>query len=251
MSATMPPDTPADMAALRSAIDAIDRDLARLMAQRSGLAAAVADAKRAEGSHGFGWRPAREVAILRTVRVAEPALDPWLAATVWRAMIASNLAAQGGISVVSLVDCAPAARLAFGAASGVTIVANPARALDHVRDTPNAVAVLPAAADTRGSAMAWWALMRAPTYSRLHVCAASPTVDTGQPIEAWCIAAMPPEQAGGDVSLMAGPPQVLSDFGGRVLEASGGLELRAVDGFYGDGRELPSTVRLVGAYALA
>lgn len=240
-----------DMPALRSEIDAIDRELARLMARRSGLAAAVADAKRAEGNLGFGWRPAREVAILRTVRVAEPDLDPWLAATVWRAMIASNLAAQGGLSVVSLVDCAPAARLAFGAASGISIVADAARALDHVRDTPNAVAVLPASGGDRGSAMAWWALLRAPTYAGLHVCAASPTVDTGASVEAWCIAAMVPEEAGGDISLLAGPPAAMAGLGGRVLEASGGLELRAVNGFFGDGRPLPPAVRLVGAYALA
>lgn len=240
-----------DMSALRVEIDGIDRELARLMARRSGLAAAVADAKRAEGDFGFGWRPAREVAILRTVRVAEPGLDPWLAATVWRAMIASNLAAQGGMSVVSLVECAAAARLAFGAASGVRIVDDAAQALDHVRDTPNAVAVLPAAGGDKGAAMAWWALLRAPTYARLHICAASPTVDTGSPVEAWCIAAMAPEQAGGDISLIAGPPQAMVSLGGTVLEASGGLELRAVDGFFGDGRALPPAVRLVGAYALA
>jgi chorismate mutase len=133
-----------DMAALRGQIDGIDRQLAALMARRSGLAAAVAAAKKAEGDHGFGWRPAREVEILRMVQAAEPGLDPVLAAAVWRAMVASNLAAQGGLSVVALRAAEGAARVTFGVAGDVPLVESAAEAFGFLAGRANAIAVLPA-----------------------------------------------------------------------------------------------------------
>lgn len=242
---------PLDMARLRAEIDRIDRDLARLIAERSSLASAVAAAKRAGGDSGFGWRPAREVEILRAVRVAAPDLDPALAATVWRAMIASNLAAQGGLDVVTVADAAVAAHMAFGAASEARVVAHAAAALTAAREGRATVAVLPAPGRGGVESMAWWALMRAPGFDGLHVCAASPPVGGGHPLEGFVVARRLPEAAGGDISLLAGPAQALSRFGGACIDRSTGLELHAVEGFIDPAEPPGPSLRLIGSYALA
>jgi chorismate mutase len=242
---------PADMAHLRARIDGIDRELARLIAERSSLASQVAAAKRAEGDSGFGWRPAREIEVLRAIRVAEPGIDPHLAATVWRAMMAANLAAQGGMRVVALASSEAAARLAVGASNPVEVMGNASACLDAVAAGGNTLAVLPDPSRPDDSALPWWSLMQAPRFAGLHVCAASPQIDTGRRPEALILAARMPEPCGGDTALVAGPPLPLERLGGQLVAQAGGSALVAVPGFLTAGAVEGPGMRLIGTYALA
>lgn len=240
------------MTSLRSQIDDIDRDLARLIARRSGLAAAVAAAKRAGGDSGFGWRPAREVEILRAVRVAEPGIDPVLAATIWRAMIAANLAAQGGLSVHTVPACEAAARALVGDPAFVQLRADADACLLAAATGPSTLAALPD--PTRLSpadGLPWWVLLQAPRYAGLHVCAASPQIDTGSRPEALILAARRPEAAGRDLALVSGPRISLLGLGGAPLAEAAGLELHLVPRFVTSAEVEGPGLRLVGAYALA
>jgi chorismate mutase len=241
-----------DMGALRAEIDAIDRDLARLIARRSGLAAFVASAKRANGDTGFGWRPAREVEILRMVRVAEPGIDPVLAGTIWRAMIAANLAAQGGLSVATVAGCEASARALVGDPAFVSLRADADACLAAAAGEANTLAALPDPSHVEpGAGLPWWVLLQAPRYARLHVCAASPQTDTGQRPEALVLAARQPEPAGHDISLVLGPRLSLAPLGGTVLAEAAGLELHEIRRFVTPDEATGPGVRLVGAYALA
>lgn len=245
-----------DIGAIRTEIDAIDRELARLVARRSGLAAAVAAAKRAGGDTGFGWRPAREIEILRAIRVAEPGLDPVLAATIWRAMIASNLAAQGGLQVVAAPGCEAAARSLVGDPGLVQAAGSVSVCLEQAANRSHTLAVLPWPGVRDDRALPWWMLVQAPAFAGLHVCAAVPQIDTGTPPEALVVAAMPPERTGRDIVLLAGPHAALEGFGGQTVARAAGMELHAVQVLPGASASLidPQTdtgVRVLGAYALA
>lgn len=252
-----------DIGSIRTEIDAIDRELARLVARRSGLAAAVAAAKRAGGDTGFGWRPAREIEILRAIRVAEPGLDPILAATIWRAMIASNLAAQGGLQVVAAPGCEAAARSLVGDPGLVQAAGSVSVCLEEAASRSHTLAVLPWPGVRDDRALPWWMLVQAPAFARLHVCAAVPQIDTGLPPEALVVAAMTPERTGRDTVLLAGPRAALEPFGGQPVARAAGMELHALQAVGGDAASpgavpgaLPEPasdtgVRVLGAYALA
>jgi chorismate mutase len=104
---------PQDIGDVRRQIDKIDADLAALIVQRCGLSASVSTAKRAQGDVTFGWRPAREVEILRSVLRDQASLNPELAFSVWRALISANLAAQGDLRVFTTEQVAASAKAAF------------------------------------------------------------------------------------------------------------------------------------------
>lgn len=237
---------PTDMTALREAIDAIDGQLARLIAQRSGLARAIAEAKKAAGDSGFGWRPAREIDILRGLISREPDLDPALAAAVWRALIAANLAAQGGLDVVTTLEAAPWAKLAFGSASETRIL-SASQALMAAKQGARTIACLPWPTDNQG----WWVDLLDASLAGVHVCAASPQIVTNGAPASLLLAHRPPEASGGDISLLAGSKAALAGYGGTRLSEQGDVALIQLSGFLDLDEPLEVGVRLIGCFALA
>jgi len=245
---TSSPSTPlpTDMKALREAIDAIDGQLARLIAQRSGLARAIAEAKRAAGDSGFGWRPAREIDILRGLIKREPDLDSALAAAVWRALIAANLAAQGGLNVVTTLEAAPWAKLAFGSASETRIL-SATDALMAAKQGARTIACLPWPADAQN----WWVDLMDVSLAGVHVCAASPQIVADGAPASLLLANRAPEASGGDISLLAGSKAALAGYGGTRLSEQGDFALVQLPGFLDLDEPLEVGVRLIGCFALA
>jgi len=240
------PALPTDMTALREAIDAIDGQLARLIAQRSGLARAIAEAKKAAGDSGFGWRPAREIDILRGLIAREPDLDPALAAAVWRALISANLAAQGGLDVVTTLEAAPWAKLAFGSASETRIL-SATDALMAAKQGARTIACLPWPAD----AQSWWVDLMDVSLAGVHVCAASPQIVANGTPASLLLAHRAPEASGGDISLLAGSKAALAGYGGTCLCEQGDFALIQLPGFWDLDEPLEVGVRLIGCFALA
>ena len=246
------PKTPVDcgaqtMATLRGEIDAIDGELARLIAKRSGLAHAIAQAKLRSGDKGFGWRPAREVEILRSILERAPDLDPNLAATIWRALIAANLAAQGGLEIITTLEAAPWARLAFSASGQTHIAQSDHALLEALAQGERRIGCLP----WPDEAQTWWRDMMSAAFADLYVCAASPPVRGDGAPDALLVARRLPESSGDDVTLLAGSGHDLQAFGGQSISTVGGLSLMQVPGFIDVDVLLPSGVRRIGCFALA
>jgi chorismate mutase len=237
---------PTDMTALREAIDSIDGQLARLIAQRSGLARAIAEAKKAAGDSGFGWRPAREIDILRGLIAREPDLDPALAASVWRALIAANLAAQGGLDVVTTLEAAPWAKLAFGSASETRIL-SASEALIAAKEGARTIACLPWPA----AAQIWWVDLLDVSLAGVHVCAASPQIVADGTPASLLLAHRAPEASGGDVTLLAGNKAALAGYSGTLLGEHGDIALLQMPGFWDLDEPLEPGIRLIGCFALA
>jgi chorismate mutase len=234
------PGTPLDIVDVRRQIDSIDAELAALIGRRCGLSASVAAAKRAAGDTAFGWRPAREIDILRTVLRHQASLDPTLAFSIWRALISANLAAQGALTLVTIDGLEGAAKTAFSVGTAPIVMASAQEVLAAVAGNDHAIGIVGWPSNTD-----WWVTMMAPEYSTLFVCAASPMVG-GEP-EVMLIAARAPEAAGDDISLVAGP---IGAFDGGVMAQSGGLELVAYGAFIAPDAPLPTGCRLIGSFAL-
>ncbi len=232
---------PLDIGAVRQQIDAIDAQLAALVVRRCGLSASVAAAKRAIGDTAFGWRPAREVEILRTVMRDQASLDPELAFCIWRALIGANLSAQGDLSIITTAYLEASAKAAFSVGSHALLVPNSIDVLTQVTKNDHAIGVLPWPGDD-----AWWVTMMAPEFDGLYVCAASP-IAGGAP-DVMLVAKRPPEAAGEDIALIAGP---IGAVDGGVLANVGGLELVACGEFIDVNAPLPKGCRLIGCFALA
>ena len=230
-----------DIRDVRRQIDVIDSALAALIAQRCALSASVASAKKAAGDQAFGWRPAREIDILRQVLAREASLDPELAFVVWRALISANLAAQGELRILAVAETIEAAKAAFSVGTLPILIASSADLLAALVNDDHAIGVLP-----WPDGQDWWVIMMEARFEALHVCAASPLAG-GQP-EVLLIAKRAPEAAGEDISLIAGPIGVID---GGVLASIGDFELVACGEFIGAEADLPRGCRLIGSFALA
>jgi chorismate mutase len=233
--------SPHTISDVRAQIDAIDGELAALIAKRCALSAAVGAAKRRAGDHAFGWRPAREVEILRQVIGAQPSLDPQLAFCVWRALISANLAAQGDLKILCLEQTQDVARAAFSVGTQLHLLDDEHKLLEEVLADDHAIGVLPWPDQSK-----WWVAVMEPAFAQLHVCAATPLV--GESPEAFLVAARAPEPAGDDISLVVGPAGAMD---GGVIASHDGLSLVAVGEFIGVGDALPKDCRLIGSFARA
>ncbi len=216
-------DQPPSLDAVRARIDAVDGELLRLIDERAALAAEVAAAKRAaavkdggEGAEpGFGLRPAREAQVMRAL-LARPrtAATPALVIRIWRELMAESLALQGPFRLVAWGGRDPArtaelARLRFGAASPLTMLAKPDEALKAARES-GVVAVLPL---EPGSG--WWGRMLAePT---LRAFAVVPCLSVWGAPAALALAAVEVEPSGGDQTLW------VTDAAGSASEIEAGL----------------------------
>jgi chorismate mutase len=226
---------------VRSQIDGIDAQIAGLIVQRCDLSAAVARAKQLSGNTAFGWRPAREVEILRTLMRDQASLYPELAFCVWRALISANLTAQGNLTILTLVQSAVCAKEAFSVGVSPKLLATASDILEALLLDDDTIGVLPWPSDNQ-----WWVTMMEPRFASLHVCAVSP--NQGNRAEVMLVARRLPEAAGDDISLVAGP---IGSIEGGIIAQCDGLELVAIGEYLDDSLTLPDGCRLIGSFALA
>jgi chorismate mutase len=226
---------------VRNQIDSIDADIAALVVRRCGLSASVAAAKQAGGDHAFGWRPAREVEILRSLFSQQASLDPELAFTIWRALISANLANQGNLTIFTLSEAETCAKATFSVGTQPEVLANASDLFDAIACDDHAIGVLP-----WPDASNWWVTMMEPQFASLYVCAASPLA--GKSPQALLIAARAPEAAGEDIALIGGPCGAID---GGIIAQVNGLALVACGEFISPDTPLPQGCRLIGNFALA
>ncbi len=226
---------------VRGQIDSIDAQIAQLIVQRCNLSASVAQAKRQAGDTAFGWRPAREVEIMRTLLQGQASLNPELAFCVWRALISANLAAQGDLVIYTTGATQQAANEAFSVAAAPKKLANAQLVFEALLEDDHAVGVMP-----WPDCNDWWVTMMESRFSTLHVCAASPIAGIGPQV--MLVAQRIPEPAGDDISLVAGP---IGLFEGGEMDRSGSLALVSVGEFFVPETVLPAGCRLIGSFALA
>lgn len=224
---------------VRARIDAIDDQMLRLIAERAGLASAVAQAKRAAGEHSFGLRPAREAQILRRLIAAkDPAVTPEMVIGLWRQIMADSLSRQGAFHISlwggrNPVRTVELARIRFGASVTIRGAARPEDAL-AATGTDGGVAVLALASETP-----WWARLLADP--GLNVFAALPCLRRWGPHTALAAARIEVEPSGGDetfwVTDAPQQPSVLIEHLGNIGLAAelvadvGGVRLFSLAGF--------------------
>jgi len=248
-AAASPPTT---LEEVRARIDAVDKELLRLIDERAGLAQAVAVAKRAAAGGqppGFGLRPARETQVLRAL-LARPhaSASPGLIVRIWRELIGDSLKSQGPFAVSVFGGRNPArmielARLRFGVAPSLTLVDSAEQAIATARQL-GGVGVLP----LEGAAP-WARLLAEP---KLRAFAVLPCLDAWGPPAALAVAAVEVEPSGADQTLWisdAAEPaaRVIETLGARglaaaVLAEGGGVRLFSLPGFV-----QPADARLAGA----
>ncbi len=228
---------------IRWRIDAIDSEILRLVDERSGLAAQVAAAKRAETPPGaaqpFGLRPGREASVMRGLlgKPREHASDA-LIIRLWRDLMGDNLARQGRYRIAFCPGADPArmmelTRLRFGGAPHILNCPKPADAVANARTT-GTVAVLPLS-EPGG----WGRLLAEP---RVKVFAALPDMAALGPPYALAAGLVDVEPTGSDETYWAtdagGPvDRVIAALAADGVAASllaegGGLRLFSLAGFY-------------------
>jgi chorismate mutase len=234
------PTSPLSLDAVRARIDAVDAELLALIGERAALARAVAQAKAADGDGGkFGLRPAREAQIMRRLlKDRDPAASPALVVRVWREIIGDSLSQQGPFHLTVWggkleARAVELARLRFGVAPNLTLVARPEAALAAAR-TPGGVGVLALTPDS-----SWWGrLLAEPT---LKVFATLPCLAAWGPTAAVAVAQVEVGPTGADQTLwVTDAPDIgktieaLSRDGvaGGPIAQHGGLTLYALAGYY-------------------
>ncbi|HWA01040.1 MAG TPA: chorismate mutase [Caulobacterales bacterium] len=242
--APFPRQEPDSTAALRAEIDAVDRALLDLIAQRLRLGDGLKLLKDA-GGPGLPIRPAREIMLLRQVMQAAPqGIEPDLIVELWRVLIGANVRRQGPVDV--LVGGGPregtrlfdVARRHFGARTRIHRGEDPREVLTRAASEPAAVAVVPwLAAPGVGS---WWPLLSESKFHGLFLVAALPVngARDSDP-EAAVFAKIELEPAGGDVTMLFvqdrhhRATRAISDIGltGREIARSEPKALIRVEGF--------------------
>lgn len=192
-------------AAQGSEINAIDRDLLTLVAQRLAAEADAADANHAAAP----LHPARDIATLRGLIAAAPTnVEPELIVEIWRALAAAALRKRRVVDVaVGGARNDPArlfdiARRHFGARTRIAHVGDPQAALLRAAENPETcVAVTPwPAAPGVGS---WWPALSESRFHALHLVAGLPMLGPIDDTPEACVfSASTTEPAGGDISLL-------------------------------------------------
>jgi chorismate mutase len=259
-----PTGQPPSLNAVRARIDEIDAELLRLVDERASMPAKVAAAKAAEAGDvagGFGLRPAREAQLIRKLLAApHPSSSSTLIVRIWRELIADSLAKQGAFRLTAWGGHDPArvaelARLRFGSAPSLTMMAKPEDALKAAK-TEGVVAILPL-----DGAVAWWGRLLAEPM--LKVFAALPCLNAWGAPAALAVAAIELEPSGGDQTFwLTDAAQSASKItaalagsglaGERLIEA-GGLKLFSLAGYVQaeDPRLIDAPGRLKGVIGAA
>lgn len=242
-----------DISQLRAKIDAIDAQIAHLLVERTEISQAVAfsknsDAKNANMELSFGWRPKREIEILRHIRQAQPSLGKRLSYMVWRAMITRNLASQAPMEVICVRQSEAASRIGFGAAVVPRIVENCDFALQISNSTENIILSLPWPDENQN----WWLRLLEPQYAGLKINMALPHIDDREP-EALCLARITPIETLNDFSLIATNTHEI-DFpkaaNAELISTANGHCLWRLQGFHSEIVLPNEDVHFLGAYAI-
>jgi chorismate mutase len=239
MSEAKRPSPAPSLEEVRHRLDGIDRELLRLIDERSALAGAVAAAKAAAGqSDRFGLRPGRETDILRRL-LASSSATPSLVVRLWRELIGDSLSRQGPFHLAvwggrDAGRTVELARFRFGAAPPLKTVERAEDALAAAR-TLGGVAALALPRDS-----AWWGRLLAEP--RLKVFAALPCLAAWGPLSALAVADVDVEPTGNDrtfwVTDAPGAVSAIQDALSRdgvaasLLVEAGGLKLFTLAGFY-------------------
>ncbi|MFC7690305.1 chorismate mutase [Paeniroseomonas aquatica] len=192
---TAPGSVPSDpLAQARAEIDALDDALHDLVMRRAAVVARLA-ASRAKAGSPSPLRPGREAMILRRLlaRHAGP-LPPVALVRLWRELLASSSAQQGGFTVA--VHGRGPERLArehFGSLTPLEILPSAARALAAVAGGEAQVAVLPLPEEGEAPEAAWWLGLDSP---RLQVIARLPFLAAGGEEGPWPSRRARPTRAG-------------------------------------------------------
>lgn len=122
---------PANLASLRERIDAVDRRLLALLNERAGVAQAVGELKRAEGSPAF--RPEREAAVIDGLKSANAGPLPSDAvAPIWREIMSACRSLETATRVAYLGPAGTFSELAALGYFGSSIVRLPCANADEV-----------------------------------------------------------------------------------------------------------------------
>lgn len=239
-----------DISLLRAQIDEFDAQIANLLVKRTEISQMVAaskanDAKIAGEELGFGWRPKREVEIIRQVLRREPTLGKRLSYMVWRAMITRNLANQAPMDVICVKESQAPSRIGFGAAVIPKLVETPLEALKIGQEKENLIISLPWPNGTQN----WWVELLNPEFAELKINMLLPHIEGTIP-EALCLAKIEPLETGNDFSIIA------AKFGANLPESrekineNNNYELWVVKGFHKELEKSDAGVHFLGAYAI-
>jgi len=122
---------PADLESLRAQIDAIDRELLGLLNRRAGVASAIGELKRAEGSPAF--RPEREAAVIDALKAANAGPLPTTSvAPIWREIMSACRSLETPTRVAYLGPAGTFSELAALGYFGSSIVRLPCANADEV-----------------------------------------------------------------------------------------------------------------------
>jgi chorismate mutase/prephenate dehydratase len=123
--------SPADLESLRAQIDAIDRELLGLLNRRAGVASAIGELKRAEGSPAF--RPEREAAVIDALKAANAGPLPTTSvAPIWREIMSACRSLETPTRVAYLGPAGTFSELAALGYFGSSIVRLPCANADEV-----------------------------------------------------------------------------------------------------------------------
>lgn len=125
------PDVDADLQALRSRIDGLDRDLLGLLNRRAELALQVGEVKQARGAAAF--RPEREAQVIAGLKAANPGpLRADSVAPIWREIMSACRALESPTRVAYLGPAGTFSELAALGYFGTSIVKLPCASTDEV-----------------------------------------------------------------------------------------------------------------------
>jgi|GEM_PF-2865613 chorismate mutase len=242
-----------DISLLRAQIDTIDAKIAHLLVRRTEISQAVAFSKNSDAINAnlelsFGWRPKREIEILRHIRQVEPSLGKRLSYMVWRAMITRNLASQAAMEVICVKQSEAASRIGFGAAVVPRVVENCDFALQFSNATENLILSLPWPDENQN----WWLRLLEPQYSMLKINMALPHIDDREP-EALCLARIEPIETLNDYSLVATnnpETQFPINSDAELISSANGYCLWRLRGFHANLSSKDPSVYFLGSYAI-
>ena len=235
---------------LRAQIDAIDIEIARLLVKRTNISQAVAfskikDAKDNNSELNFGWRPKREIEILRQVKAAEPSLGKRLSYMIWRATITRNLASQAPMEVVCVKESHAPSRIGFGAAVVPRLVETSDAALSIAANSKNLILSLPWPNEEDD----WWLRLLEPEFKSLKINMALPHIEDKIP-EALCLATITPLETGNDYSLLAAPLDAKLPNGAKKITQKNKMAFWQISGFHTNLGDEAKDIHFLGSYAI-
>ena len=209
MSSASVPEAPADLAALRSQLDAMDDALHDLVMRRASV---VAQVGQLAVKGAVKLRPGREAAIIRRLLARHQGpFPPASLVMLWRQLFQGTTALQAPCALV-VCDPDPAgayaalAREHFGALSTLRVYRTPAQAIGEISAGTAAAAVLPMPAEGESPSGAWWTALLHKDDPRIHVTARlpfwAPRPEGAAKLQALVVCAAPPDPSGADRSLL-------------------------------------------------